>query len=291
MRQFALLFLSAAVVISITHARCISETTEPTSAMPILTREYLIAHGFKPSPKDPDAFKAENVRLGDIAKGLGFGLASLHPAFANARPGDEWFSVVVQRFLVHIRPEPRPPVSRGKHARSRDPDRICTVWLSKYIPPKPPIPTDGNPCLKITSVTLPKDRKGPLVVAFELSTDGKTSLILFPNEQLSVRLFKGETCVYLGRPSLKDFTELVTVKPGKPAHLIIRASENSIVADPDSPPAPDQWQDLAPGKYTLRVVAASTMKRTAIDYLWAYGFRPIAPEKRSDPYIITIPGK
>ena len=52
---------------------------------PKLTREYLLANGFKQSAKNPDSFTVESVRLGDISKKLNFPLSALGGRLARHR--------------------------------------------------------------------------------------------------------------------------------------------------------------------------------------------------------------
>ena len=53
-----------------------------------ITREALIAHGFKESTSIAGAFVAENVRLASIAAQLGFDRANLYPVPGQSRWSD-----------------------------------------------------------------------------------------------------------------------------------------------------------------------------------------------------------
>ena len=78
---FAPLALSAAEAVKSNGEKLSVEVTEK----PKLTRENLLAHGFKQSEKNKDSFVAEHARLGDVESALGFQITALRPTVSQAR--------------------------------------------------------------------------------------------------------------------------------------------------------------------------------------------------------------
>ena len=155
------------------------------SSAPKVTREFLLRRGSSNRQRTRTFSFLEHVRLGDVAQKLGVAIECT-PDWRDQKPhlvvvGDRCFYVVGEM----------PPADHGKVKKA---DIICTVSTdlgSKglYKPAKPLLPTDGTPHPRIKSVTVPKNRKEPLQVTFDLSTDGKTPLAL-SRRQLAVRLFQ-----------------------------------------------------------------------------------------------------
>ena len=77
---FAPLALSAAEAAKSNGEKLSVEVTEK----PKLTRENLLAHGFKQSEKNKDPFVAEHARLGDVDRALGFQITALRPTVSQA---------------------------------------------------------------------------------------------------------------------------------------------------------------------------------------------------------------
>ena len=279
-----------------------------------MTRRVSLAQGFKQSTEDPDIFFPEYVRLGDVAEKLGVAIECT-PDWRDQKPhlvvvGDRCFYVVGEM----------PPADHGKVKKA---DIICTVSTdlgSKglYKPAKPLLPTDGTPHLRIKSVTVPKNRKEPLQVTFDLSTDGKTPLAL-SRRQLAVRLFSAKRCVFATDGEFADkLPSVIVVQPGKATTLTMIVSESTPVPGQFNERAPGEscddlpsdsdlfhgvsgdqladrrWSNLPPAKYVLRVAAkgAGHMKPLGPppDYEWR-GVAPAPAEKYSDDYTITIKGK
>ena len=160
---------------------------ESTTTMPELTREYLLANGFKPLAASPDSFIAEKVRLGDVASILGFKITSLRPTVSQPDHSDvRTGSVQSRRFVV--RSEVRDTQGKIVRGSLNEANSLCTVTISlkKVATAKPPLPTDSSPGVRVKSVTVPKRRTEPLQIVFELSADGKSPLAV-TEAQVSVR--------------------------------------------------------------------------------------------------------
>ncbi|MGA2033557.1 MAG: hypothetical protein ABSG68_14980 [Thermoguttaceae bacterium] len=285
MKQFSLAVLLGSFFLSLAPASEEIRATNGGSATPTVTREFLLASGFKQSATDPDVFKAVNVRLGDVSRKLGFPLSSLRRT-VNQGPESDVRTVVVRDRVFVVRSEVRDARGCIVDGSLSSPDALCTVSASLkpssvHKPFKPNLPTDGAPRLRIKSVVVPQDRKKPLEIAFQLATDGKTPLAV-STTQLTIRLLKGDACVFEGRASFSEkATRAVLVQPGKPGLFTITALENSITDG--------LWSDHAPGKYVLRVVVfgAARLKPPRYDYQWLGGV-PVPYERCSDDYTIEI---
>ena len=125
---------------------------------PKLTREYLLANGFKQSAKNPDSFTVESVRLGDISKKLNFPLSALRRTVSSA-PESDMRIVTVRDMEFVVRSEVHGPDFRAVERSFKSPDTLCTVGVSleKRVPPKPPLKSDSTPRVQVKSVTVPKD--------------------------------------------------------------------------------------------------------------------------------------
>jgi hypothetical protein len=150
---------------------------------PTVTREYLLAHGFKESADHPGAFAQEHVRLRDVLRDLGFRLSDLSPA-VNAQRSNEVLTVEARGMYVLIRPEFRDSKQAMGSGVVEEPlddvDLLCAVrvWLNSA-PRRRNLPTESAPQLTVKSVVVPSDRSKPLQVTFVLTADGKTPLALF----------------------------------------------------------------------------------------------------------------
>ena len=97
-------------------------TVKSDAKPPAITREYLLAHGFKQSAKDPDSFYAEKVRLGDIASALGFETSAIDHWINNSPRRDDG-TVIVQKKLVVLHSE----VHFGRNSARNELDRASTI--------------------------------------------------------------------------------------------------------------------------------------------------------------------
>ncbi len=96
---------------------------------PKLTREYLLANGFKQSAKNPDSFTVESVRLGDISKKLNFPLSALRRTISSA-PESDMRIVTVRDMEFVVRSEVHGPDFREVERFYENPDTLCTVGVS-----------------------------------------------------------------------------------------------------------------------------------------------------------------
>ena len=252
---------------------------ESATAMPKLTRENLLAHGFKQSEKDKDLFVSEHARLGDVESALGFQITALRPTVSQP-PHSDTRQGLVEGKQVLVQSEVRDEQGRIVRKSLDKTDAICTVhvWVKKYVPPKPPLRSDSTPRVQVKSVTVPKDRAKPLQVTFELAADGKTP----------VGLLEGQFGVKITRPGSR-----LAIGPDQLAEGCIRPefpkgsfeADGKILVKPGSPvvrtaKVPDEltislgeWSGLEPGKYDVRIfiVGRGFMKGMGYDYMWHDG--------------------
>jgi len=258
---------------------------QSTPPGPKLTREYLVAHGFKPSPTDRGLYERKHVRLGDALRDLGIPYAALE-TMINV-DSDHMRGADVQGMSVLVQSE----VRQGKAGLVMDSlddlNAICTVTVPfgeegpapKHVVRKV-LETDSSPRMRIKSVTLPKDRSKPLQITFELAAEGKMPLVVsqrhfgmtFVTEGRSLQRMPG-----VGVSFPKATPERITVLPGKPVMFTVTASDamwNPVTRKP--------WSDLPSGQYVLCVTIGSGKDQSpAFDYEWV-------GDKYSDEYRLVI---
>jgi hypothetical protein len=68
-----------------------------------LTSEYLLAHGFKHSddPNTPDIYELEKIRLGDVARDLGFSITALKTT-AGQNADEDVRTVIIDNIYIII---------------------------------------------------------------------------------------------------------------------------------------------------------------------------------------------
>ena len=122
---FAPLALSAAEAVKSNGEKLSVEVTEK----PKLTRENLLAHGFKQSEKNKDSFVAEHARLGDVESALGFQITALRPTVSQSRHSDVRQGLVEGKQVL-VKSEVRDEKGRIVPGSLDKPDAICTVYIS-----------------------------------------------------------------------------------------------------------------------------------------------------------------
>jgi hypothetical protein len=195
-------------------------SVEKTSTPPKITREYLLARGFKQSATDLDAYELENAHLKDVAQTLGFPIAALkmvqsRPINLDIRDIELPDSVYVE--IMSKIPEIGKPLALAFHPLN-DPNAICTatVWL-KYVPPRELLKAESTPRISIKSVSVPKDRSQPLEISFELAVIGKTPLA-FSKTQFRILISTEEdqhSAYFFATSFSKDTPEPIIVLPEK----------------------------------------------------------------------------
>ena len=234
---FAPLALSAAEAAKSNGEKLSVEVTEK----PKLTREYLLANGFKQSAKNPDSFTVESVRLGDISKKLNFPLSALRRTVSSA-PESDMRIVTVRDMEFVVRSEVHGPDFRAVERSFKSPDTLCTVGVSlkKRVPPKPPLKSDSTPRVQVKSVTVPKDRAKPLQVTFELAADGKTPVGLI-QDQFHVYVIQGDSQAFTGTVQFPAHSvHRVLVRPESPITYTVKAWPNVVSVHPATAATPTQ---------------------------------------------------
>ncbi len=242
-------------------------TVKSEAKPPELTRDYLLAHGFKQAPKDADSFTAEHLRLKDAARILGFEIHSLHRTVGQSFETDIRVGFAQGKRLV-ARSEKEDANGHIISLTAKHPDAICTVRISlkKYVPPRPPLTTDSNPRVTVKSIMVPKERRKPLRVTVEIAAEGKLPLGLLSLGQFRVRLTQGNSEVWetLAQPP-DDFEDLL-IEPGSPRILTLTAPDEGTLES-------EEWHGFHSGKYAVQVVidGQSVLKGEAFDYSWVNG--------------------
>jgi hypothetical protein len=243
-------------------------TAKSDTKPPELTRDYLLANGFKQSPKDADSFAAEHMGLKDAARILGFAIGSLH----RRESSDAVIRVgFVQGKRLVVRSETKGAKGNFIWRSAKRPDIVCTVEISlkKYVQPPPPLKTDSNPRVTVKSVVVPKDRTKPLRVTYEIAAEGKLPVGLLFN-QVGVRLTLGNSVLCETVGPFSDGCEefIYLIKPGAPRSFTVTVPDDSTLDDGD-------WDGFHPGKDTYAVQAVidgqSVLRADAFDYSWVNG--------------------
>ena len=260
--------------ISLACAEKGDDAMENTPSASKVTQEYLLAHGFKQSATDSDIFSLEKVRLGHIARKLGFLLADLRPIPNQPRYSDQR-TIAVRNLIFVVESEVRDKDGNVIQRSLDSPDAICTVSVSlDQVPVQEYRKTDSAPRLRIKSVTMPKDRLKPLMISFELAADGKTPIAV-SQKRFCVRLTAGkQPPAFLDVSFPKDTPGAIIAAPGKPVTVTVSAATNQVTGG--------RWSDLPSVEYVMSVAIVHEGKlRSHFDYNWT-------GEKYSDEYKLII---
>jgi len=282
MRNVTILLISLALA---NGAAAAEKEKSVEAEKPKLTRENLLAHGFKQSEKVKDYFVAERARLADIESALGFKITDLRPEVSQDMHSDRRYGLVEGK-MVAIHSEVRDATGEIVHNSLNRRDAVCTVYISlkKYVPPKPPLRSDSTPRLQVKSITVPKVRAKPLKVTFELAADGKTPVGLI-QYQFHAYIMQGDSQKFTGTVQFPGVSVLdrVLVKPGSPITCAVTVPDNGTLAE-------GEWKGLDPGKYTLQVIieGIGLVKGMGFDYLWLEG-QPGDRKVESKKFEFTVP--
>ena len=221
---------------------------ESTATMPEVTREYLLANGFKQPQQRPECLCLGGRALGDVARKLGFAITSLRPV-PSSPPDQDVRHVFLGDAHCVVKSQPViDPNHRLIRRKLNNPDVVCDVTVSFGKPAASHLRTDGSPHMKIKSVTVPQDRTKPIQATVELTTDGKKPLGIDPM-RVHICLFDGEDRVFYGEALVPETARCATlVDPGKAVSLAVSSSTNSGDGK--------LWSDLAPGKYSCALLSA-----------------------------------
>ncbi len=235
---------------------------DPPKAGARITREMLLANGFKDTKNDTATFEARHVRLASIASALGFDRAELHPT-VNQAPGSDIRAGEFKGVWVVVESEVN-DVNDG-HAALDQRDPLCTVSvvLNPY-----PVPTyketESTPSLRITSAAAASEGNRKILrITFELRAVGKTPIAI-SQSQLAIRL---DAVDGPRRLIGKDLTfasgtpEILTVSPEKP--LVVTVTKSGSYLDRSNQPS-----ELSNGRYDLRVSIDPLSKIHRFDYHW-----------------------
>jgi len=227
-----------------------------TPFTPKVTREYLVAHGFKKVADDPGIFAQEHVRLGNVLGDLGVPLASLRLT-ANASPDSDVRTAEVGGIYVVVEAEGKRNKGRAVRSLLDNPDTICTVRVVLNPPSaRRYLRTDSTPRLRIRSVTVPEDGAKSLNVTFELAATGKKPLAIakrdFDGSLTRNNLDRDLEC---GVRFSEESPQIISVSPSKPIVLRVTVYFNA---------------DLLSGEYVLRLRIGGGKGREpqSFDYEW-----------------------
>jgi hypothetical protein len=232
---------------------------------PKVTREYLLAHGFKELQKYPDVFKQEHIRVKEVSRTLGFHLASLHPTVNEYRANNRMTANLSGGVLVSLLSEV-PNSVNFQDGMINKPDTLCTATVFLNPPREKRFRAPGGtPRLKIKSVSLPENPRDPLKIEFELSSEGKGPAAL-SKDQFVVHLSAPDQSSTRFPVSLEEEkSKIIKVSPGKP--IFLKASIS--MSDPlNSTKDRKHWSKLPPGKHDLCIGIRFFNKSLSFDYQW-----------------------
>jgi hypothetical protein len=252
----------------------VKDTAQPSGKdAPKVTREFLLAHGFKESSEYPGDFVLSKVRLKGVARELGFPLSSLEYV-VNVTGEIRTVKIRDREFTI----ESATLDENGFFVPGSldGPDSLCTVSVSlANIEERQHIKSDSIPRLRIRSVVVPKQDSEPLQVTFDLSAEGKSPVAA---RQWNFKLFctiADRSPIWVSLVFPKGTPDPIIVRPGKPMTFTVTTK---------SAPIPDRtWSSLPTGKYRLHVgIWKWKPGPQSFDYEW------MGRGARSDEYKLVV---
>jgi len=263
------------------------KATQGDGPTPKLTREFLLAHGFKLSPGSEDLYELKNVRLGDVSRDLGFPLVAFDPARSQPIMNSDCRYVPVRGRSVRVHAEAFKSTVTGDAASWAgatmvpkvrygetpirtgsldDPNALCSVFALLKPEPGPEYrETESCPRLRIISATFVRDRPKQLQATFELAAEGKTPLCISRGEIFMGFAPKGKSPRDLSPLSFsyaEGTPREITLLPGKSITLTVTTSHA------DYGPRWARFADLPAGEFLLCVGIAAGEQFPRFDYHW-----------------------
>jgi hypothetical protein len=247
-------FLVFASLTCAEEGKSVEKTTKPT---PKVTRDYLLARGYKELANRDGALAKEHAGLRTVLEDLGISRASLRPTL-NQPPHSDERAADVGGLYVIVSSEVKDDQGRILLDSLDDPNAICTVLVWFQGPKREYAKTDSSPLIRIKSVAVPDDHSQPLQIEFDLSAIGKKPVAILQND-FQVYMEGGGIPPQSG--FLASFPKktpgAIVVSPGKSA--VFRLSVHVAFAE---------W--LSPGEYgaRIRIGPAKQRERQRLDYEW-----------------------
>lgn len=210
--------LLGVLVTSVACAQKQDGAVKKAPTVPKVTREFLLAHGFRVLADDPATFIRERVPLTDVLRDLDIPLTSLRPMVSQPADSD-MRAARVHGISALFQSEVRDREGRIVEHSLDMTDSICTVHVC-LMPERKYLKTDSSPRLHIKSVAVPKDHSQPLQVTFELSADGKKPVAILQRD-FYVELTGGNIppCTGFGYSLPEGTPQTIVVSPDKPIAL------------------------------------------------------------------------
>jgi hypothetical protein len=246
---------------SFANAQSGDDSKKPST--PNVTREYLLAHGFKQLTDNPDRFEREHVRLRDVLGDLGVPLAFLRPTVNQSENSDIRTAHPPGLYII-VRSEVRDRNGRVRSRSLDDPDAICSVHVWRNPTPlREYLKTDSVPSVRIKSVTTPQSGAKSLDVTIEVAARG-TKPLAIPQGEFQSSLTGDKLPPYTGFGVVfsEETPQPITVEPSKPVVLRITVPLDASLG-----------VRLVSGKeYVLRIKIGFTKPGPQrFDYEWARG--------------------
>lgn len=229
-----------------------------------ITREALLAEGFKESTNNPGTFVAENVRLASIAVDLGFERAQLQTVPGQSRHSDIR-RVIVRGVPIVVESEVKDANGAVVERSLDEPNPICNVivQLQGYAEPRYAT-TESVPSLRIVDVAQESEgSRRTLRVTFEIDAVGRTPVGISQSEvALDLKGVDGPRRLIGRSVTFANGTpEVLTVSPGRPR--VVTVSKSGTYEDPLG-----RRRDLPGGRYLLDIAVSARSKQQEFDYHW-----------------------
>jgi len=218
-----------------------------------VSREYLLAHGFKRSARHPRTFVASGIRLGKAMRDLGICPSDIYPFPIEAPKFEVHAAIRYGSYVIYISSEMKDAAGRGVPGGLQDPNSLCTV--SVVLDCAAP---DAQAVVRIRSVAVTDPDTRRLQVTFLLMAVGKTPLA-FSQRQFSVFLSGGPLSdeVYGADVKFaKNTPTVITVSSGKP--VVLTMSVAGVLSDLKERVA---LASLAAGEYRVGVAVSNNPKK------------------------------
>jgi hypothetical protein len=261
MKQVVVGVLLGLLGASLACAQKEDDMKKKTSSTPTVTRDYLLANGFRESKEGrPGAFVHEHAHLGNVMRTIGVPLAALRPTVSQPNYSDVR-TANSNGLYVLVRSEVRDKKGNIVSHSLDDPEALCAVEVWIEGPKRDYKKTDGPPRLQVKSVT-PEDAGKSLQVMFEIAATGKKPVAIWWRTDLQFRLMGGNIppgSELIGYSFPEKTPQKIIVSPGKPTAI------QATVLVVESGQAP-----LSPGEYALRIRIGPLKRREPqrFDYEW-----------------------
>jgi hypothetical protein len=249
---------------------CEQTMIEPThrQALLAITKESLLANGFKQSTSEPEVVAAEDIPLEDLLELLGVTRDALKPTMNP--PPDKDIRTIDKggfHFIVTASMEDATPPDRPLDMHKA----ICSVSAFAWVDTRPKYAgPDGHPDLVLLKVDRRIEGGRRLEFYCRMGTSGHTPLAI-RKSQLAVGLARPGTAIIAGfdvfyycrnATFLSEVPDVITVSPSHPITFVIAAGPDADFREMG------RLADMPRGEYDADLAVFPQRKSQAFDYHW-----------------------